>query len=210
MKVLIVISFVTSLLWSNTNTEKKTTRKAVALSLMVPGLGELYMGEKNDALRAFVIEGGIILTYFGFNKYADILRNDYIKYAYQHAGARTELDEDYYNTVEWYSSRESYNISVREEARRLFPDDREEQLQYIRDNEIPSELDWEWQKDNWQIFRNLRRGERKALSNASYCIGANILNRIISAVISSRIGKGEKLNLFLDPQPIGIRLSYKF
>jgi len=208
MKVLIVISLVTSLLWSNT--EKKTTRKAVALSLMVPGLGELYMGEKNDALRAFVIEGGIILTYFGFNKYADILRNDYIKYAYQHAGARTELDEDYYNAVEWYSSRESYNINVREEARRLFPDDRVKQLDYIKHNEILPERDWEWQKDNWQIFRNLRRGERKALSNASYCIGADILNRIISAVISSRIGKEKKLNIFLDPQPIGIKLSYKF
>ncbi len=208
MKVLIVISLVTSLLWSNT--EKKTTRKAVALSLMVPGLGELYMGEKSDALRAFVIEGGIILTYFGFNKYADILRNDYIKYANQHAGAMTNLDEDYYNTVEWYSSRESYNINVREEARRLFPDDRVKQLDYIEDNEILPERDWEWQKDNWQIFRNLRRGERKALSNASYCIGANILNRIISAVISSRIGKEKKLNIFLDPQPIGIKLSYKF
>jgi TM2 domain-containing membrane protein YozV len=208
MRALIITSLITSLLWHEG--EEKTTKKAVVLSLVVPGLGELYMGEKDDALRAFAIEGGIILSYFGLNWYSDILRDDYIKYAYHHAGARTGMDEDYYNAVEWYSSRESHNISVREEARSLFPNEREKQLKYIKDNEIPSELDWRWQENEWQIFRDLRRGERRALSNASYCIGVGIVNRIISAIISARIGKERSINLFFEPQPMGIRLSYEF
>ncbi len=208
MQALIIISLITSFLCGKG--EEKTTKKAVMLSLMVPGLGELYMEEKDDALRAFAIEGGIILSYLGLNKYACITRNNYIKYAYQHAGASTGMDEDYYNAVEWYSSRESYNINVREEARRLFPDDRERQLKYIEDNETSSELDWKWQKDKWQIFRNLRRGERKALSNASYCIGFGIVNRIISAIISTRIGKERNVDLFLEPYPMGIKLCYEF
>lgn len=208
MQVLIVTFLIASLLWSAG--EKKTTKKAVLLSLAVPGLGELYMGEKDDALRAFAIEGGIILSYLGFNRYADVLRNDYTGYAHQYSGAKTGMDEEYYNTVEWYSSRESYNISVKEEARQLFPDDRERQLKYIKDNEISPGLDWKWEDNEWQIFRNLRKGERRALSNASYCIGVGIINRFISAIISAKMGKKSNINLFFQPQPMGIRVSYVF
>lgn len=207
MNTLILIALTASLLWADG--EKKTTKKAVMLSIAFPGLGELYMGEKDDALRAFILEGGVILSYIGFNKYADILRDDYIIFSYQHAGAKLNMDEDYYEAVEWYSSRESYNQYIREEARRLFPNNREMQLRYIEENEYPPELNWEWKANEWEKYRELRRGERKALSNASYCIAAGIVNRIISAIISARLGRNKKVNLIFEPN-MGIRFSYTF
>ncbi len=193
-------------LWSPE--EGRTTKKAVMLSLALPGLGEMYMGEKDDAMRAFAIEGGIILSYLGLEKYANIVKDDYIKYGIKHSGMSSERDEDYYDAVEWYQSCESYNISVREEARWLFPDNRERQLEYIRENEIQKEKGWCWQESEWATFRALRKGERKAHMNASYCIGLGIVNRVISAIISSRLGKERKLNLYIEPQ--GVRFSYAF
>ncbi len=207
MNVLIAIALVASMLWGEG--EERSTKKAIMLSVTFPGLGELYMGEKDDAIRAFILESGVILTYIGFNKYAGILRDDYIIYSHQYAGARTGMDENYYNALEWYGSRESYNENIRDEARRLFPNDREAQLRYIEENEIPVELDWEWNEKEWERYRDLRKGERKALSNASYCIAAGIVNRVISAVISARLGRNKNINLYLEPD-MGIRFCYRF
>lgn len=207
MNVFIMISLIASLLWSEG--EERTTKKAVMFSIVLPGLGELYMGEKDDAIRTFILESGVILSYIGFNKYASILKDDYILYSHHNAGVMMGMDEDYYNKVEWYSSRESYNTYLREEARRFFPNNREKQLEYIEENEIPPELDWEWEENKWQKYRELRKGERRAYSNASYCIAAGIVNRIISAIISARLGRNKNISLYIEPS-MGIRLSYRF
>lgn len=207
MNVFIMISLIASLLWSEG--EERTTKKAVMFSIVLPGLGELYMGEKDDAIRAFILESGVILSYIGFNKYASILKDDYILYSHHNAGVMMGMDEDYYNKVEWYLSRESYNTYLREEARRFFPNNREKQLEYIEENEIPPELDWEWEENKWQKYRELRKGERRAYSNASYCIAAGIVNRIISAIISARLGRNKNISLYIEPS-MGIRLSYRF
>lgn len=203
---MLILFLITLSLWSSE--EERDPKKAMMLSFAVPGLGELYMGERDDALRAFAIEGAIIISYLGFHRYGDILRDDYIKYGKMHAGISSGMNEDYYEAVEWYRSREAYNIGVREEARRLFPRDRERQLKYIADNEIPEEHSWKWEDAEWLVFRDLRRRERETALHASYCIGLSIANRIISAIISRRMGEERKINLYLEPK--GVRVSYRF
>lgn len=203
---MLILFLVTLSLW--TPDEERSPKKAMMLSVALPGLGELYMGERDDALRAFAIEGAIIISYLGLHRYGDILRNDYLKYGRMHAGMSSNRDEDYLEAVEWYQSSEAYNISVREEARWLFPDDREKQMEYVAQNEIPPEHSWRWEHAEWLVFRDLRKRERGTALHASYCIGLSIANRIISAIISRRMGMNRKINLYLEPT--GVRVSYRF
>ncbi|MCK4353207.1 hypothetical protein KAW65_07365 [candidate division WOR-3 bacterium] len=173
--------------------EPKSHKKAIALSLLVPGLGEQYMGNKKDAIRAYLIEGSIWFTYFGFRWYAGVLKNDYMLYAHANSGAKMGEGGDYYDTVEWYESLDDYNEYIRQEAREIYPKDkypedaRERQLKYIEENSMPESLKWDWSISNgkWKGYRNLRKEKREVLQRASYCVGAAILNRLISAIIAS-------------------------
>lgn len=187
--------------------EPKSTRKAMALSALLPGLGEHYMGYKSDAIRAYVIEGAIWLTYLGMRWYAGVLTNDYILYAHVHSGAKTGSDELYYDAVEWYNDLDAYNEYIRQEARELYPDDTESRLRYIEENKLSEDLRWSWDNDSkWSKYRNLRKEKREVLQRVSYCIGAAILNRVISAVIASRVSP--RYGLLIEPN--GIKLAVTF
>jgi hypothetical protein len=196
VKILLLISIITI----GNQAEVKSTKKAVLLSCLVPGLGETYMGDKKAGVRAMIIESTIWASYLGFNVYSHILRDDYILYGYANAGVRKGMNEDYYDAVEWYSNTEQYNTMIKEKARALFPNDRDRQLNYIRENEIPQSESWNWEDGRkWNIYRDLRKGERTALHNASYCIGAAIFNRVVSAIITTRIKKSQNFGIWIEP-----------
>lgn len=188
--------------------ENNLTRKALFLSLLLPGLGHSYLGSRQTATKFYVLEGGIWLTYLGFRYYSTILRDDATLYAHANASASMKGDEDYYDAIEWYQNLEEYNINVIEEARFNFPKDRDSQLDYIKNNTIPDSLAWNWQDTNtWLAYKKLRRSARIALQNASYCIGAAIFNRIVSGITAVRATKRlEGVNLWMEPKIKGLSL----
>jgi hypothetical protein len=191
---------------SETKKEAKSRKRALFLSLLLPGLGEHYMDSKKDAIRAYIIETGIWSYFFGARWYVGVLAKDCILYAQANAGAKKGLNEDYYDAVEKYKNLEAYNTAVREEARRLYPKNREEQLKYIEENSFPDSLRWEW-KDEKELdkYRELRSKKRRILHRTSYCIGIAVLNRIVSAIIATHLPKS-KYSLRIEPN--GIYLSY--
>ncbi|HID93545.1 MAG TPA: hypothetical protein EYP60_05555 [bacterium (Candidatus Stahlbacteria)] len=188
--------------------ENNLTRKALFLSLLLPGLGHSYLGSKQTATKFYALEGGIWLTYLGFRCYSTILRDDAILYAHANASASVKGDEDYYAAIEWYPDLQSYNIHVIEEARFNFPTNRDSQLAYIEEHAIPDSLAWNWQDNNaWRMYKKLRKDARIALQNASYCIGAAIFNRIMSGIAAARATKGlQGVNLWMKPKPKGLSL----
>ncbi len=188
--------------------KKKDKRKAMGLSLVLPGLGETYMGHKNKALRAYITEGSIWLAYAGFKVFAGILKDNYLLYASGNAGASMNGQENYYDAVEWYESIEDYNDDVREEARYYYPDDMDGFKKYYEENKMPDSLSWQWESTSaMDKYRNLRKGKRIVLQNASYCIGGAILNRLISTVIIlTTKEKFPKYNLEFIPKSAEIRL----
>ena len=159
----------------------KTAKQAIFLSLLLPGVGEQYLGDKVGALRGYVTEISLWLSYFGFTKYGRIIRHNYQLFAHQYAGASLGMDEDYYFAVEWYRDIEAYNRHIREEAR-MYYDDRDKQLEYIENHSLPEDVAWSWQDDTvWERFRHLRTDERKMYQFASMALGGLVINRIISA-----------------------------
>jgi hypothetical protein len=190
--------------------EPKSHRKALAMSALLPGLGEYYMGGKSDAIRACLIEVGIWSTFFGARWYAGLMANDCETYAHANAGATVGWeDEEYYKAVEWKENLEAYNTSVREDARWIYqndPDSLAKRMDYYKKHSFAESLAWEWKDEaRWDKYRSLRSRGREILRNTTYCVGAAILNRVVSAVIATHLPVS---GLGLHVKPNGMEIRY--
>ncbi|MDO9067249.1 MAG: hypothetical protein Q7W05_02195, partial [Deltaproteobacteria bacterium] len=111
---------------------RKSARKAFFLSLLVPGSGEYYVGQKGYT-KGFVAAEAVIWSAALFNKYqGDMWRRDYIGYAAQEAGSNSGRTDDFYyqNVYEWPNSF-WYNEDQWRQARELYPYDPAAQQAYV-------------------------------------------------------------------------------
>jgi hypothetical protein len=198
--------------------EQKATNKAVLLSILLPGLGEQYLGDTKGAIREYLTEGAIWTTYFTAKWYAGNQAHNYDLYSKMNARTFPEYQVEngmrgtYYDAMEWYESIEVYNTMIREEARATYPDSladaRAERLKYIEENSISDTLSWKWTDMNkWDEFRQLRKTERDIIQKAGYCVGIALANRLVSALmVAYKVPK----NYGLDIEQNGIQLNYMF
>jgi hypothetical protein len=167
---------------------KKSARKAFFLSLLVPGSGEYYVGQKGYT-KGFVAAEAVIWSAALYNKYqGDIRRRDYISYAAQQAGSNSSRTDDFYyqNVYEWPNSY-WYNEDQWRQARDLYPYDPAAQQAYVADKLYSPEDAWEWQDyGQWEKYRSLRVKSRNSLHWISYSVGAAVLNHMLSAVNKQR------------------------
>jgi len=102
-------------------------RKAVLLSLLLPGAGELYSGHKGRATGFFISEGAIWANFAAWEVAGHLRKNDYIEQARLNAGLGTESEsDDYWRLVGTYmrssgSGPDSYEDALRRDARNEFP-----------------------------------------------------------------------------------------
>jgi len=150
--------------------DKKSVVAAIALSLVLPGTGEWYVGNTQSARYHLLAEGGIWVTYASLKLHSQWLKNDAHTFARVHAGASfSGTDGDYDVNIGNYMSFEDYN-----NAKLRY---REYDLVYTDAN-----YQWQWDTDaNRQIFRSQRIKSSEKANNAKYVIGVAVLNRVISA-----------------------------
>lgn len=204
---------------------KKSLPKAVFLSILLPGAGHHYLDAKRQARMFWGIEAAMWAGYLGLNWYGARVREDYKLYAAAEADANPGINsDDYYHAVERYRTNETYNEEVRREARALHPYDLEAQRQYILENGYWGEDGWSWDDDGaWEEYAHLRTMSRDYLHKATYCLGATLLNRVVSAIFAAKLTKDRSarleegnpgLNLRFEPDMdrIGIRavLAYTY
>jgi len=170
---------------------RKSARKAFFLSLLVPGSGEYYVGQKGYT-KGFGATEAVIWSAALFNKYqGDMRRRDYIAYAAQQAGSNPGRSDDLYyqNIYEWPNSY-WYNEDLVRQARELYPYDPAAQQAYVADKQYSEEDSWEWQNyDQFYYYRGLRVKSRNYLHRISYSVGASVLNHMLSAVNAARLAK---------------------
>lgn len=176
----------------------RSARLAMLASAAFPGTGQQYLGKSKSALAFFGIE---VLSIFGavfLEKYSRQLENDAHGYAALHAGVDVRgKDERFWTAVGRYADmhiHNSENWSNREEG-----------------NVYTSEsMFWKWQNgelsdEQYQKrYNDLRDGSRKIHTAASICIGAMIINRLISIVdirASTRYKARQQGNLSLKVSP---------
>ena len=155
---------------------RKSMFKSVAFSLLVPGGGQYYVGNKKTAYYFFAAEALTWIGYTSFKVYSNWKEDDYIRYAAAHANARLEgRSDEFVDLVAFYQDIYEYNSLAR-----AFDPDRP----YLDDT---PENHWVWQSDaERQSFRDLKNRSREANRRAEFMIGVAVVDRIISVIDAVR------------------------
>ncbi|MCX5801084.1 MAG: hypothetical protein NTX17_06820 [Candidatus Eisenbacteria bacterium] len=170
----------------------KSRAKALALSTLLPGAGQYYSGRKGRAKFFFLTESAIWTSFIVFEVQGHLRKDNYINYAGLMAGVDAAgKSEDFYRALGRYVQSDpgpgSYNEDVRREARALYPDDKQQQDQYVQENGYFGKNAWQWQSEEDQAYyRNLRKKSQLAFRRATYMVGVAVANRILSAMDAAR------------------------
>jgi len=169
--------------------ERSTSKKALLYSLLLPGMGELSMGETGRGV-GFLTAEGLIWANYGYWTVAGHLRkNDFIEQAQLNAGVGVSSGSDeYWHLVGHYtassgSGSDTYEEELRREARESYPDDPAAQDAYVASKLPTGGQAWSWSaSDLQQSYRDTRESSNSAFHHAKFSFGAAILNRVLSVV----------------------------
>ena len=154
---------------------EKSVLLAVGLSLVLPGMGELYSDNFGTGKYFLVADGVLWLTYAGLSLSSGWVQDDADVYIAQHAGASLVGKDDQFRVdVGNYLTVHEYNeakLRAREYARLYDP------VQYY----------WSWDSNpNRNEYRDLRISSDRLERNATFVVGALVVNRLISAFVAGR------------------------
>lgn len=170
----------------------KSTSKAVLYSLLIPGLGQSYLGEKTAAKVFFILDAAIWASFIAFTVQGDLREESYQEYAQTFAGiTTTNHSDDFYSLLTQYDTSELYENDIKDEGRFLYyPDNSNELLyQYFVDNRVADYEMWLWQSvDNRRAYQDMRSASKRADRRATYSLAAAIANRVAAAFFAYRSG----------------------
>ena len=163
--------------------EQRSFRRALLYSLVLPGAGQLYLGNTTRAKVMLVAEVSV-WTGFGFYRLQGKMREErYKQIARLFAGVEREMDDEYYKILAYYPSSREYNIDVMREARNKYKDDRDKQMEYFHSHGYFGEDSWEWQDLSMQEeFRRTRILSRRSYRRSVLTTGFALLNRLVSVL----------------------------
>jgi len=191
--------------------EKKNPGLAICLSLLLPGMGELYAGSFDEGKYFTMADGVLWGTVIGLNSFGNWKRDNYKSFARTYAGINPDgKDEDFYANIGDYLSVEDYNRY--EDLQRNFGAVYNTTKNY-----------WNWGTDSRRKeYRDMWRSSEQAFNSIRFAVGALILNRIISIVNAVRlvtahnkaVDQQNKLEISFSPNyfestPVGMSLNIK-
>jgi len=177
-------------------------RKALLLSLLLPGAGETYSGHKGRATGFFVSEGAIWTNFVAWEVAGHLRRDNYIDQAQLNAGIGTNSgSDDYWRLVGIYtrssgSGPDSYEDALRRDARNEFPTDPAAQDAWVAQRLPTGDRAWNWTSAALQeSYRETRQNATRAFSHAKFSFALAILNRIASAIDTQMLHRGDSKDL---------------
>uniref|UniRef100_A0A7C4Y618 DUF5683 domain-containing protein n=1 Tax=candidate division WOR-3 bacterium TaxID=2052148 RepID=A0A7C4Y618_UNCW3 len=184
-----------------------STNLAGFYSLVLPGLGDILLGNKDRGKSFMIAEGMIWTNYIVFNVLGNDVRNDYIKYAYIKASSNpSRKDEDYLEALEWFRSMDDYNDYIKEYARYLYGDSVEARKKYIEEHQFSDEDYWKWEEDkDFMKFIELRKKSRSYFNTARNIASLAVVNRIVSFVLTSYFS--DRFSIIIEKN--GVRFVWK-
>lgn len=213
MRYLTTITLIFGLLIGSASAQEKSPKTAFFLSLLVPGLGELYSGAKWRAVGFMASEGFTWLAYFSWRGKGNDLKADFRAYADQHwsesryrawqAYNRSQPQSEQYYETETLPDKvngdtQQYYELIGKYPQFIFGWD-DVPLPFSSNNqdlESPRQLDYEDQRNE----------SNKYLKRASVITGLAVLNRIASAIHASAYVRSNNASsgssVWLDLTPI--------
>lgn len=150
---------------------------AALYSLLIPGLGELYVGEYGSGKYFSIAEAVLWLGFGSLNAYGDWLRDDARQFAVFHAGIDPGgKDDQYFVEIGNYRTIDDYNNQklLERSIARLYDPARG--------------FSWQWDSDaNRASYRELRISHDRIFNSTRFVAAAVIVNHIASAVNAARL-----------------------
>ena len=190
--------------------DKKSVSLAALYSFLLPGMGELYAGDYSFGKYLTIVEGGLIVTLIGFDRYANWLQDDSRAFAALHAQASIGgKDDRYFNAIGDFDNTYAYN----EEALR----ERSPENLYNPN----SNYYWQWDNtDNRNTYRDTKVSSDERFNDTRFVAAAIAVNHLISMVDAVRtavkhnknLSQGNAFDLHADiigglASPSGVRLT---
>lgn len=188
--------------------------KAIIASILLPGTGELILGDKIKSKIFYGVEGIIWLGYAGFQWYGSSRNNDAKLFAKFYAGADlAQKKDDYFRILERYDNSDEYNNDILREARELYPESlansAEKQREYLQKYGYFGEAEWDWNSDSSRIlYWEKRKVARVALQRAGFFLAGALVNRLISMIDCAFFTPVKKFSLV--PYKDGLAIIYQF
>ena len=183
--------------------EPRSPKAAAFLSVLVPGVGELYAGGRRSGRFFLFMEATFWTGVFTFRQLASSRRSTFQSYAAAHSGVQAAGKQNsFFDEMVRY--RSIYDRNASEALRRgaeaaLLP-------------ETPDFI-WEWDSEaSRQQFQELRSRETSARQAALMFGGALVFNRFASAINAARIaretvpaeGSGASMRMEVEPDGGGV------
>jgi hypothetical protein len=167
----------------------KNPKKALLLSFLLPGAGEMYSGHNGRATGFFISEGVIWANYVTWQIAGHLRRDNYVEQARLNAGMGTTSEsDDFWRLVGLYtrssgSGPDSYEDALRRDARNEFPSDPAAQDAWVAERLPTGNRAWNWTSAEAQKnFRDTRHSSTRAFQHAKYSFALAILNRVASVI----------------------------
>lgn len=184
---------------AETGTAPSGGAKPFLYSILLPGLGQLSMGEKGHAIPFFIAEGLIWTNYVYWKVAQGKRQDDYIEQAQLNAGVGvSDAEDDYWGLVGQYtrSSGEgpnSYEEDIRRDARELYPSDPAAQDAYVAEHLPTGDQAWEWSTEELRSqYKDTRDSANSADHKAKYSFAAALVNRVVSVIDVQLLRKKQK------------------
>jgi hypothetical protein len=197
----------------------KNPRLAMLYSLLLPGLGEAYLGHDGRAKAFFVAEGAIWTSFAVFRIQGGHRKDLYQEFAEIHAGVPVRDDDEYYRIIGNYVASDgpfSANERIRQEARAAFPNNPDAQDAYFQEHAYLGDDAWSWgSAEEMERYRSMRDASIDAFHRSTFSVGLALANRILSVVDTGILGSkfktaGDKAGLSwdvaADPRGSGARI----
>ncbi len=193
----------------NIISNKKSPKKAILFSLLLPGTGELYANSKTWGYTFLILEATAFGGYTAFSLNESWTRRDYRNLAIAHAKV-SDPENDYFTGLApgyseqnpkygydfiSYEGPEGYNEDVRAFARLIYPDDADKREVYINENLCPEKYSWTWEEKSYRrTYWDLRDKAWTANKRKKNIIAVLFLNRVLSAVNAARCTRNYNKN----------------
>jgi hypothetical protein len=161
----------------NSSGEKKSVALAAVYSLVLPGMGELYVGSYGTGKYFTIAEGALWIGWGGMQWYGNWLQNDAHEFAAQHAQTSPEgKDDQYFIDIGNFKNVYVYNEQI------------------LRGRDVFGTYDpmssyyWQWDTDaNREQYRQLRVSSDEVFNNSRFVIAAIGVNHLLSAINAGRL-----------------------
>ncbi len=171
--------------------------KAGALSLLLPGAGQYYNGDRGKAYLMAGIEAGIWTAWLVFDTQSDNRMESAREYAGIYAGTAGDHPESYWQAVGRYMDSDQYQDFRRREARATGEP---------APGELPTGDHWQWvNQDRRYNYQVLRADANAARDRRDFMILFAVVNRAVS-VVDAVIGAGDEPGT-LQTEVLGMNLK---